>query len=356
MAAPAEPTAEQLEAVRQSIREIMHQPEYDDESAGPILVRLAWHSAGTYCQETDTGGSNGAGMRYEEEGGDPANAGLQHARAFLEPIKHRHPWITYADLWTLAGCVAISDLGGPDVEWRGGRTDFASAEGDDDGEPAASRRRPPPRGRLPDAAQGAAHLRSVFGRMGFADDRDVVALSGAHSLGRCHAGRSGFEGKWAPNPLRFGNSYFRLLLKHEHDWKRKRVEASGAEQFVYVDPDDEAAGEEGLMMLPTDMSLLPDPGFRQWVERYASDADQFAADFSRAFARLLELGLHRDAATGRVVNAANREGGYRSAPKKSDAPGGDPEADQGPGQVGHEARPLQRRNEEFRRRRGGAKL
>jgi hypothetical protein len=71
------------------------------------------HSSGTYDAETDTGGSNGAGMRYEAEGGDPANAGLQHARVFLEPVKEKHPWITYADLWTLAGVVAIEEMGGP---------------------------------------------------------------------------------------------------------------------------------------------------------------------------------------------------------------------------------------------------
>ena len=53
--------------------------------------------SGTYCAETKTGGSNGAGMRYEKEGGDPANAGLQHARVFLEPIKEKHSWISYAD-------------------------------------------------------------------------------------------------------------------------------------------------------------------------------------------------------------------------------------------------------------------
>ena len=73
-------------------------------------MRLAWHSSGTYDAETDTGGSNGAGMRYEAEGGDPANAGLQHARVFLEPIKQKFPWITYADLWTLAGIVAIEAM------------------------------------------------------------------------------------------------------------------------------------------------------------------------------------------------------------------------------------------------------
>jgi hypothetical protein len=61
--------------------------------------------SGTYCKDTDTGGSNGAGMRYEQEGGDPANAGLQHARVFLEPVKEKHPWITYADReWTLSLC------------------------------------------------------------------------------------------------------------------------------------------------------------------------------------------------------------------------------------------------------------
>ena len=54
-----------FEAVAADIRKILHQPEYDDGSAGPVLVRLAWHASGTYCSETDTGGSNGAGMRYE---------------------------------------------------------------------------------------------------------------------------------------------------------------------------------------------------------------------------------------------------------------------------------------------------
>ena len=98
------PSSESFEPVRKDIAKLLHQPEYDDGSAGPVLVRLAWfvirplfilliklrrhsrHSSGTYDEETDTGGSNGAGMRYEAEGGDPANAGLQHARVFLEPV------------------------------------------------------------------------------------------------------------------------------------------------------------------------------------------------------------------------------------------------------------------------------
>lgn len=52
------------------------------------------------------------------------SAGLEHARLFLEPIKEEFPWITYSDLWTLAGCVAIEEMGGPKIKWKPGRTDF----------------------------------------------------------------------------------------------------------------------------------------------------------------------------------------------------------------------------------------
>lgn len=61
--------------------------DYDDGSYGPVLVRLAWHASGTYDKETGTGGSNGATMRFVPEAGHPANAGLQAARDFLEPVK-----------------------------------------------------------------------------------------------------------------------------------------------------------------------------------------------------------------------------------------------------------------------------
>lgn len=289
-------------------------------------------------------------MRYEAEGGDPANAGLQHARAFLEPVKQQFPWLTYADLWTLAAVVAIAEMGGPaDIAWKGGRTDFADES------------KVPPRGRLPDGAQGADHLRAVFYRMGFSD-QEIVALSGAHNLGRCHADRSGFEGKWVNNPTRFSNQYFKLLLAN--DWKKKKLE-SGVEQFVYVEEDEDDDAEsaeegdkpEGLMMLPTDMSLLSDASFRPWVERYAADKDLFFAHFSAVFAKLLELGIRRDAG-GQVINDENEKEGYRSAPKKSDAPTAP--GDQGPGQIGHEARRLKEENEKeseaARKRREGAKL
>jgi len=342
---PSVPNSSKLEQVAQAVRELLHQPDYDDGSAGPVLVRLAWHSAGTYCAATNTGGSNGAGMRYEKEGGDPANAGLQHARAFLEPIKKKFPWITYADLWTLAAVVAIKDMGGPQVRWKAGRTDFT----DDT--------KIPPRGRLPDGAQGADHIRHIFYRMGFTD-QEIVALSGAHNLGRCHSDRSGFEGKWVNNPTRFSNTYFKLLLVN--DWKKKRLE-NGLEQYVYVeddipDDDDEEAAEEPeeLMMLPTDIALIHDPSFRPWVELYAEHKDIFFDHFAKVFAKLLELGIRRDK-HGNITNEENQQDGYKSAPKKSDVATA-PKKDQNKGQIAHEARPLKEENDKMRKRREGAKL
>lgn len=307
-------------------------------------------------------------MRYEAEGGDPANAGLQHARLFLEPVKRAHPWVTYADLWTLAGVTAVEAMGGPEVPWRPGRTDFV-----DDG-------RVPPRGRLPDGALGAEHVRAVFYRMGFnqkegkrkgdhgeggekkeeekeedveeeedddGGDRWIVALCGAHNLGRCHAANSGFEGKWVNNPTRFSNQYFKLLLSE--DWREKEVQAlcpdgttrgTGVRQFYAVDP----VTEEELMMLPTDVALARDPVFRRWVGRYAADRGAFFRDFATAFGRLLELGIRRDEG-GRVVGAGggDERGGYVSAPLKAEVPGAE-------GQAGREAGGLARGNEKFRER------
>lgn len=258
-------------------------------------------------------------MRYEAEGGDPANAGLQHARVFLEPVKAKHPWITYADLWTLAGVVAIKEMGGPEIPWQAGRTDYV-----DDS-------KLPPRGRLPDGAQGADHLRWIFNRMGF-NDQEIVALSGAHNLGRCHADRSGFDGAWVNAPTRFSNTYYRLMISRS--WKEKTLE-NGVRQFVHYDED----AEEELMMLPTDLALMADPSFKQWVQVYAQDKDKFFEDFSKVFAKLVELGIQRDA-DGKVTNSDNEKGGYHSAPKKSSKPGKPEEVDRY-----EEAEPLREQNE-----------
>ena len=99
------------------------QTKNDYQSLAPIFIRLAWHSSGTYDAAKGTGGSNGAGMRFETEAADPENAGLSAARAFLEPLKRKFPEISYSDLWILASYVGLEHTGGPIIEFRSGRVD-----------------------------------------------------------------------------------------------------------------------------------------------------------------------------------------------------------------------------------------
>jgi len=114
--------------------------------------------------------------------------------------------------------------------------------------------------------------------MGFTD-REIVALSGGHTLGRCHVARSGFDGPWTSHPLRFDNEYFVNLLTRK--WVPKKW--SGPLQY-----EDEETGR--LMMLPTDLALLDDPKMKRIVEEYAKDEAVFFKDFSAAFGKLLALG------------------------------------------------------------------
>jgi len=235
-----------------------------EKNCAPILVRLSWHDAGTYCVNSKNGGPH-ATMRFSPEKEHGANNGLEIARNLLQPIKDQNPEITLADLWALAGVVAVEVAGGPKVPFRAGRTDFAEEHC-------------PIEGRLPNATKGADHLREIFYRMGLTD-RDIVALSGAHTLGRCRPERSGFEGPWTSDPFRFDNSFFVDLFHQKWD---QHVNGQGLVQFQ--------CQEKGTMMLATDLALTEDPVFRPIAEGYAKDEQHFFADFSSAFQKLLELG------------------------------------------------------------------
>lgn len=225
-------------------------------------------------------------------------------------VKAKFPDISYSDLWSLAGVVAIQEMvstqshrlyctttwpelaalaatalfvcvppsmqGGPAITWRPGRVDAVA-------ESACT-----PDGRLPDATKKADHLRAIFGRMGF-NDQEIVALAGAHSLGRCHADRSGFVGPWTRAPTTFSNEYFRLLV--EEKWTPKKW--AGPPQ--YEDKSHE------LMMLPADMALIEDAPMRKYVEVYAKDRDLFFRDFAAAFRKLEELGVPFPAASPTIV-------------------------------------------------------
>ncbi|PIA93089.1 Cytochrome c peroxidase, mitochondrial [Cercospora beticola] len=261
------PTKDDYQKVYDAIAaKIIEEDDYDDGSYGPVLLRLGWHASGTYDAATGTGGSNGATMRFAPERDHGANAGLTVAQKFLEPIKQQFPWITYSDLWTLAAACAIQEMGGPDIPWRPGRADrdvsFCT-----------------PDGRLPDASKEHNHLRAIFGRMGF-NDQEIVALSGAHALGRCHTDRSGFDGPWTFSPTTLTNDYFKLLFDEKWQWKKW----NGPKQY-------EDKKTKSLMMLPTDLAIIKDKEFRKYAEVYAKDQEAFFRDFQKVVVKLFELGV-----------------------------------------------------------------
>eukprot|EP00815_Leptocylindrus_aporus_P011840 CAMPEP_0116057352 /NCGR_PEP_ID=MMETSP0322-20121206/4554_1 /TAXON_ID=163516 /ORGANISM="Leptocylindrus danicus var. apora, Strain B651" /LENGTH=325 /DNA_ID=CAMNT_0003541335 /DNA_START=1260 /DNA_END=2237 /DNA_ORIENTATION=+ len=277
-----------LTAVKHSIIQLIEtnaEQRDDGTSLVGTFVRLAWHASGTYSQADHTGGSQGGRMRFDPEASFGANAGLNVARAALESVKAQHPAISYADLYCLSGVAAIEHAGGPAIEFELGREDAVSGESS------------PPDGRLPDADKGSSkgtieHVREVFYRMGFGD-REIVALLGAHALGRCHTDRSGYWGPWTFAENTMSNEYFRLLV--EERWSPKTMHNgkpwTGPDQF------EDSTGK--LMMLPSDIALIRDPSFRKYVEMYAKDEDLFFKDFAQAFSKLLSLGVPLSTAAGK---------------------------------------------------------
>ena len=134
----------------------------------------------------------------------------------------------------------------------------------------------------------AQHLRDIFYRMGF-DDKDIVALSGAHALGRCHEDASGYWGPWTNAETTFSNEYFRLLFEEKWIPKTKVTEGvcKGAKwtgPLQYEDP----SGK--LMMLPSDIVLTKDAEFKKIARLYADNEEKFFEDFAVAFSKLLALG------------------------------------------------------------------
>ena len=111
------------DAVRHEIAELLDAEDYDDGSRGPLFMRLAWHSSGSYSKIHGDGGSNGAAIRFPPERDWGGNKGLQLAVQVLESVKQKHPGVSYGDLYTLAGVVAVEEMGGPKVPWRPGRID-----------------------------------------------------------------------------------------------------------------------------------------------------------------------------------------------------------------------------------------
>jgi cytochrome c peroxidase len=156
--------------VRNKIVDIMEESQEDDGSSMlGTFVRLSWHSCGTFQKSDNSGGSNGACMRHNPEASYGNNAGLDLARAALEPVKEAFPGLPYADLYTFAGKVAIEEAGGPVIPYAVGRVDKENGHASD------------PKDRLPDADKGyiprtIKHIRTIFYRMGFNDQGTRVMV------------------------------------------------------------------------------------------------------------------------------------------------------------------------------------
>ncbi|KAF3780892.1 L-ascorbate peroxidase T [Nymphaea thermarum] len=240
---------DQLRKAKEGIKELLK-----NTFCHPILVRLGWHDAGTYNKNIEEwplrGGANGS-LRFEIELKHGANAGLLNALKLLQPIKDKYSSVTYADLFQLASATAIEEAGGPKIPMKYGRVDVTGPE------------QCPEEGRLPDAGppSPAEHLREVFYRMGL-NDKEIVALSGAHTLGRSRPERSG--------------------------WGKPQTKYTEVKEKI----------NEDLLVLPTDAVLFEDPGFKEYAEKYAEDQDAFSKDYAEAHAKLSNLGAKFDPPEG----------------------------------------------------------
>jgi catalase-peroxidase len=264
---------------------------------GPLMIRLAWHSAGTYRITDGRGGSASGTIRFAPLNSWPDNANLDKARRLLWPIKKKYGRsISWADLMVLTGNVALESMGFETLGFAGGREDVWAPELDinwgPEGEWLADKRhsgdrelqRPlgatqmgliyvnpeGPNGK-PDPLAAAKDIRTTFSRMAMNDEETVALIAGGHTLGKAHGAAdpskhvgaepegaaieeqglgwkntygkgnaedtitSGLEGAWTSNPVRWTHDYFDNLFKFE--WKLVRSPA-GAQQWM---PTDESA-------------------------------------------------------------------------------------------------------------------
>jgi L-ascorbate peroxidase len=224
------------------------------------------------------GGANGS-IRFKNEAAHGANKGLDVALALLAPVAAEFTDVSFADLFQLAGATAVEVAGGPSIPMKYGRKDAPGPESET------------PEGNLPaggspwpqNAKGPAEHLRCIFGRMGM-DDKEIVALSGAHTLGRAKPTRSGFgkdstkytcKGPGTPG----GSSWCKEWLKWDNEY------------FANLVADAAGQNDPELLVLETDACLVTDPGFKPFAERYAADPKAFDADYAAVHAKLSELGV-----------------------------------------------------------------
>lgn len=280
-AQPVDPAALRaaLLAAKQDLAELI-----TSKHCNPILLRIAFHDAMTYNPtKAHPGGAVGA-THFAAVRDHPANAGLPVAVGLLEPIRAKHPSVSWADLFQLSSAVAVELAGGPKLPLKYGRVDAPAPDADG---PANLPEAAPPAGHSKfgdGSASAAEHLRRVFTGHAGLTDQDIVALSGAHTLGRAKPSRSGFGkestkytvagpgtpggSSWTPDWLVFNNDY-----------------------YVNIFAAKEGKGDPELLVLPTDAAVFEDPAFAKIGKVFAEDQDAFFKAYIEAHVKMSELGV-----------------------------------------------------------------
>jgi catalase-peroxidase len=257
---------------------------------GPLFIRMAWHSAGTYRMHDGRGGAGSGAQRFAPLNSWPDNGNLDKARRLLWPIKRKYGRkLSWADLMILAGNVALESMGFKTLGFAGGRVDIWEPEQDvywgpestwlGDQRYSGDRELVQPLAAVqmgliyvnpegpngnPDPLASARDIRETFARMALNDEETVALIAGGHSFGKAHGAgapahvgaepegaaieeqglgwkngfgtgtgahaiTSGLEGAWKPNPTQWDNGFFETLFGYE--WELSKSPA-GAHQWV----------------------------------------------------------------------------------------------------------------------------
>ena len=283
-----------LEAVKKDIFALMTTSQdwwpADYGHYGPLFIRMAWHSAGTYRIGDGRGGAGYGTQRFAPLNSWPDNANLDKARILLWPIKQKYGnKISWADLMVFAGNCALESMGFKTFGFGGGRADVWEPQEDinwgaedtwlGDKRHTGDRKLEEPLAAVqmgliyvnpqgpngsPDPIGSGRDIRETFARMAMNDEETVALVAGGHTFGKCHGAgdaalvgpdpegasieeqglgwtsgfgsgkgadtiTSGIEGAWTTNPIKWDNGYFDLLLAH--DWELVKSPA-GAHQWV----------------------------------------------------------------------------------------------------------------------------
>jgi catalase-peroxidase len=322
---------------------------------GPQMIRMAWHSAGTYRTTDGRGGGGRGQQRFAPLNSWPDNVNIDKSRRLLWPIKQKYgQQISWADLYILAGNVALESMGFRTFGFAGGREDVWEPDMDvawgaetkwlaDDQRFEGDRElinslgathmgliyvNPEGPNASGDYMAAAKDIRATFGRMAMDDEETVALIAGGHTFGKAHGAApeshkgaepeggtiedqglgwtsnfgsgsgkdtvsSGLEVTWTKTPALWSNNFFENLFKYE--WELERSPA-GAKQWVAKDapeniPDAHVPGKfHKPKMLTTDLTLRFDPEFGKISKRFLEDPQAFAEAFARAWFKL----THRD--------------------------------------------------------------